>query len=261
MLRSFSYAAAVARDKATARPACRSRARRRAARAVASARRARRSSTAIARRSRGARVVSGRRRRRARGCSTCSSLEKALYELRYELGNRPDWVAIPARRPCSSSCKSRQTTSDAGAASRTAAPISRLARPAVPARRDLGRRRRQLRAVFASTPKRRAVPVRPQGPARDRSASTCASAPTSSGIATCPRRAPACSTAIACTARTTRSAAIASTRTSCCSIPTRSMIDGPLRWSDAHFGYRVGSRREDLSFDRATAPPACPSAG
>jgi len=25
---------------------------------------------------------------------------------------------------------------------------------------------------------------------------------------------------------------------------------GPLRWTDAHFGYRVGSSREDLSFDR-----------
>jgi maltose alpha-D-glucosyltransferase/alpha-amylase len=24
-------------------------------------------------------------------------LEKALYELRYEIANRPDWVAIPAR--------------------------------------------------------------------------------------------------------------------------------------------------------------------
>ena len=24
-------------------------------------------------------------------------IEKALYELRYEIANRPDWVAIPAR--------------------------------------------------------------------------------------------------------------------------------------------------------------------
>ena len=24
-------------------------------------------------------------------------LEKAIYELRYELNNRPDWVAIPVR--------------------------------------------------------------------------------------------------------------------------------------------------------------------
>ncbi len=31
--------------------------------------------------------------------------------------------------------------------------------------------------------------------------------------------------------------------------PYARMIAGQLRWSDAHFGYRVGARREDLSFD------------
>ena len=31
--------------------------------------------------------------------------------------------------------------------------------------------------------------------------------------------------------------------------PYARMIEGPLRWSDAHFGYRVGSRREDLAID------------
>ncbi len=31
--------------------------------------------------------------------------------------------------------------------------------------------------------------------------------------------------------------------------PYAKAIVGKLRWSDAHFGYRVGSRREDLSFD------------
>jgi isoamylase len=31
--------------------------------------------------------------------------------------------------------------------------------------------------------------------------------------------------------------------------PYAKMIIGPLRWTDAHFGYRIGSRREDLSFD------------
>ncbi len=30
---------------------------------------------------------------------------------------------------------------------------------------------------------------------------------------------------------------------------TRALV-GPLKWSDAHFGYRVGGAREDLSFDR-----------
>ena len=31
--------------------------------------------------------------------------------------------------------------------------------------------------------------------------------------------------------------------------PYARMLKGPLRWSDAHFGYRPGTRREDLSFD------------
>jgi len=31
--------------------------------------------------------------------------------------------------------------------------------------------------------------------------------------------------------------------------PYARMIEEPLRWTDAHFGYRVGNRREDLSFD------------
>ena len=37
-------------------------------------------------------------------------------------------------------------------------------------------------------------------------------------------------------------------------------IVGQLRWSDAHFGYRIGHRNEDLSFDRrdnAAGMPKC----
>ena len=42
--------------------------------------------------------------------------------------------------------------------------------------------------------------------------------------------------------------------------PYARMIVGPLRWTDAHFGYRVGGRREDLSFDtrdNAGGMPKC----
>ena len=53
------------------------------------------------------------------------------------------------------------------------------------------------------------------------------------------RAAPGCSTAIAPMAPTSRSTAIASTRTSCCSILTRADLPASLRWSDALFGYRV----------------------
>ena len=37
-------------------------------------------------------------------------------------------------------------------------------------------------------------------------------------------------------------------------------IVGPLKWNDAHFGYRVGARRDDLSFDKrdnASGMPKC----
>src|SRR6476646_5068974 len=42
--------------------------------------------------------------------------------------------------------------------------------------------------------------------------------------------------------------------------PYARLLDGQIRWSDAHFAYRVGSRREDLSFDtrdNATGMPKC----
>jgi len=35
-------------------------------------------------------------------------------------------------------------------------------------------------------------------------------------------------------------------------------LTGTLRWSDAHFGYRVGHRLEDLSFDRRDSAPGMP---
>ena len=88
---------------------------------------------------------------------------------------------------------------------------------------------------------------------------SCRSAPISSGIATSPTRVRACCTAIASTVRIPGEAH-ASTRTSCLD-PYARMIVGPLRWSDAHFGYRVGARREDLSFDPATMRPACQNRG
>ena len=42
--------------------------------------------------------------------------------------------------------------------------------------------------------------------------------------------------------------------------PYAAMISGALQWSDAHFGYRIGSPRADLSFDRrddAAGMPKC----
>jgi glycogen operon protein len=40
--------------------------------------------------------------------------------------------------------------------------------------------------------------------------------------------------------------------------PYAKSIDGQIKWSDAHFGYKVGHRREDLSFDRRDSAPGMP---
>jgi isoamylase len=42
--------------------------------------------------------------------------------------------------------------------------------------------------------------------------------------------------------------------------PYAAMVAGTLQWSDAHFGYRIGSSRADMSFDRrdnAAGMPKC----
>jgi isoamylase len=42
--------------------------------------------------------------------------------------------------------------------------------------------------------------------------------------------------------------------------PYARLLSGPLRWTDALFGYRLGSARADLSFDRRDSAPAMPKA-
>jgi glycogen operon protein len=42
--------------------------------------------------------------------------------------------------------------------------------------------------------------------------------------------------------------------------PYAKAVSGRVRWHDAHFGYRVGSRREDLSFDRRDSAFVMPKA-
>ena len=41
------------------------------------------------------RLVAGRRRRRRGNCCDFFLLEKAFYEIEYELTNRPTWAHIP----------------------------------------------------------------------------------------------------------------------------------------------------------------------
>jgi maltokinase len=75
MLRSFSYAAAVAQSPELAAPA--------------------REAFLAGWRSRAAQFLP--EEEAARVLLECLEMEKLLYELRYEIGHRPDWVAIPAR--------------------------------------------------------------------------------------------------------------------------------------------------------------------
>ena len=52
--------------------------------------------------------------------------------------------------------------------------------------------------------------------------------------------------------------AIASIRTSCCSIPMPRQLVGELNWDPALFGYTIGSPDDDLSFDERDSAPFMP---
>ena len=125
-----------------------------------------------------------------------------------------------------------------------------LAWTALPARRHLGRPRRQLRAVLRARDDGRALPVRfagrrAGGAPRFRSPSR----PTRSGTATCPTCGPASSTATASTGPTRRTPGTASTRAKSCSTRTPRPSAAPLRWDDALFGYAPGRHGDDLVRD------------
>ena len=131
---------------------------------------------------------------------------------------------------------------------------------ASPARRDVGRARRQFRAVLGARDESRAVPVRRSTGERSSSASRCPNTPTRSGTAICPTRDPAPSTAIACTGRTSPSRATASIRTSCCSIRTRAIV-GELRvGSRAASATRSAPKATISRSTSATARRSCRSA-
>ena len=70
--------------------------------------------------------------------------------------------------------------------------------------------------------------------------SSCPNTPTRSGTAICPDVGPGRSTAIASTAPTSPTPAIASIPTSWCSIPMPAAHFGELKWDPAVFGYKIG---------------------
>ena len=116
-------------------------------------------------------------------------------------------------------------------------------------------------ALFsANADEGRALPVRQPGPARAR-AHRAARAHRGRLARLSPDVvARASSTAIACTAPTSRSTAIASMPHKLLIDPYAKRLAGRLVWSDAHFGYRAGSPRADLSFDRRDNARGMPKA-
>ena len=100
-----------------------------------------------------------------------------------------------------------------------------MAGPALPARRALGRRGRQLRGLVHDRDRRSRCACSTRTGAT-RPASRWTRAPTTSGTATCPGSGPGSATASASTARTTRPAACSTTRRSCWSIPYARAIEG-----------------------------------
>ncbi len=96
----------------------------------------------------------------------------------------------------------------------------------------------------------RALPVRQERAAARSTASCCRSAPKTSGTATCPTRSRASSTATASTAPTIPRPATASIANKLLIDPYSKRLGGQFAWTDAHLAYRVGNKREDLSFDR-----------
>ena len=170
-------------------------------------------------RARGAAERQPRRDRRV--AARAAARAHARAPARPARGRRPRIVAA-ATRPRSHSRRRTNLGLLADPALPASASLWRrcadLARFELSARRDLRRQRHELRALQRGRRARRAVSVRRprQGDARraDRRRRLRLARVPASG------RAPGSATATACTARTTRPAARASTRTSCCSTPT-----------------------------------------
>ncbi len=90
-------------------------------------------------------------------------------------------------------------------------------------------------------------------------ASSCRSSPTRSGTAICATsaRARCYGYRVHGPLRTGRRPPLQS-RTSCCSIPARARTPAQLKWDHACFGYTIGAKDEDLSFDERDSAPFMP---
>ena len=183
------------------------------------------------------------RRRRLRGgqCGQRRAASPASH-------SRGTASRIPSASPCLPSARSGSPRWKAR--SWPPRPL-RPARAALSAGRHLGRRGRQLRALLASTHRRRALPLRRDGAgAGDAPHRRCTRAHRS-GLARLPARRAARPALRLSRARPLRARgrATASTRTSCLLDPYAKAIGGHGRWDDALFGYRSAADASDLSLD------------
>ena len=118
---------------------------------------------------------------------------------------------------------------------------------AVSARRDLGRRGRQLRALLRERDGRRSLPLRRSEGEPKAARIAMRERTTRSGMPISPTSRPVSSTATACTGPTTPRRATASTGAKLLLDPYALAITGRVTWDDALFGYAIGDPRQDLA--------------
>ena len=168
-------------------------------------------------------------------------LEKAVYELRYELDNRPDWVGIPVagiERLCSRrSCTRPRKHCDRRPRRRIPTACSAPTRP-----------RRAASSCARSGPRRRRCAFQPAGRSRPSSR-----IPPGSGRRCCRRRGCRSSTSSRSSTRTaTRSPS--ATRTRSCRRSASSTSTSP--WRAATSTSTSGSARTSASSTASSAPPS-----
>ena len=129
-----------------------------------------------------------------------------------------------------------------------------------PLGRHLGRLGRQLRALLGQRHAGRALPVRRDGAARDRRASSCRNTPTRSGTATCPDMRPGQLYGYRVHGPYEPHEATASIRTSCCSTPTPRRCTASCAGTTRCSAIASARRAPTSPSTGATARSSCPSA-
>jgi hypothetical protein len=115
-------------------------------------------------------------------------------------------------------------------------------------------------ALFSANARRSSCACSTARAAASSSASNCRSAPRTSGTAISTTSRPGSSTAIASTGPMSPSSGHRFNANKLLLDPYAKRLAGRLVWSDAHFAYRTGSAREDLSFDRRDNARGMPKA-